>query len=493
MAPSSLTKSRYLAGCQCALRLWWQTYDPMPPEEPSSPVLAAIHGEIRKGAQALFPGGIAVDAHRRPGETNQAATRRLLADPNVRALFGAAFATHPAEVRIDVLARTPSGISIARITSSTGGKPIYNAELILQAHLANAGGLRVTHAEVIHVDKCYVRGEEGIDWPALFGRIDVSADVLPFLAELPSSLAQMGEVLACLDPPAITCGGQCLDPSPCEFLPRCEPARPDDWVGHLPRISAPRRERLAAIGVETIAAIPADFPLSWQQGMIRDVIASKTPFVASDLSRLLAPFAPPVCYLDFEAMMPPLPLYPGTSPYQTLPCQWSLHSDRGDGVLEHQEFLASGGIDPRRDFAESLIAALAGVDGPVVVYSAYERTQLRSLAVAFPDLAGALNGIIDRLADLLPVVRNGVYFEAFDFSNSIKYVAPALAPGFGYDDLPQVSNGQLAAEACLRLAMAPPAADEAAALREALLIYCERDTLAMVEVHRALRRLAGVA
>ena len=34
----------------------------------------------------------------------------------------------------------------------------------------------------------------------------------------------------------------------------------------------------------------------------------------------------------------------------------------------------------------------------------------------------------NRMADLLPIVRGGVYFPEFWFSNSIKSVAPALCP-----------------------------------------------------------------
>jgi len=37
-------------------------------------------------------------------------------------------------------------------------------------------------------------------------------------------------------------------------------------------------------------------------------------------------------------MMPPIPLYEGTRPYQTIPFQWSLHTLAANSVLHHQEF-----------------------------------------------------------------------------------------------------------------------------------------------------------
>ena len=110
------------------------------------------------------------------------------------------------------------------------------------------------------------------------------------------------------------------------------------------------------------------------------------------------------------------------------------------------------GDDPRRRFAETLVEALHAFDGPIIVYSAYEQTRLRELAGEFPDLGESLNAIIARLVDLLPIVRSAVYFPEFDFSNSIKSVAPALCPGFGYDDLEDIADGAAASAAFLQLA-----------------------------------------
>ena len=189
--------------------------------------------------------------------------------------------------------------------------------------------------------------------------------------------------------------------------------------------------------------------------------------------------------------MPPIPLYEGTRPYQTIPFQWSLHAATDDGALHHREFLAEAEGDPRRRFAETLIDALEAFDGPIIVYSAYEQTRLKALAGQFPELRVSLDAIIARLVDLLPIVRGGVYLPEFGFSNSIKSVAPALCPGFGYDDLEDIADGVAASAAFLQLAsgwLVTP--EEADRLRAALLAYCQRDTLAMVEVHRALTRLA---
>ena len=80
----------------------------------------------------------------------------------------------------------------------------------------------------------------------------------------------------------------------------------------------------------------------------------------------------------------------------------------------------------------------------------------------------------------------------FGFTYSIKSVAPALCPGFGYDDLEDIADGAAASAAFLRFTSGyVTVPEEADRLRAALLAYCRRDTLAMVRVHRALMGLAS--
>jgi hypothetical protein len=159
---------------------------------------------------------------------------------------------------------------------------------------------------------------------------------------------------------------------------------PGDWVFYMPHLSATRRAELRALGIEAISAIPDDFRLSPRQKLIRDVTRSGTAFIGSDLRERLKGFGPPAFYLDFEAILPAIPLYAGTRPYQTIPFQWSLHHVDAHGAVTHQEFLGDPRSDPRRSFAQSLLASLRGTKVPVVVYSSYEQARLTELAKNFP-------------------------------------------------------------------------------------------------------------
>ena len=84
--------------------------------------------------------------------------------------------------------------------------------------------------------------------------------------------------------------------------------------------------------------------------------------------------------------MPPIPLYEGTRPYQTIPFQWSLHAIADDGVLVHRAFLADGGEDPRRRFAETLIDALGELPMRRSSSIRLRADAAQALAAQFPDL-----------------------------------------------------------------------------------------------------------
>jgi predicted RecB family nuclease len=159
------------------------------------------------------------------------------------------------------------------------------------------------------------------------------------------------------------------------------------------------------------------------------------------------------------------------------------------GETSHQEFLADGRVDPREEFADRLLAAFAGSNDPVLVWSGFEAQVLSALAAVLPDRAAELSEIVDRLVDLLPIVRAHVYHPNFGGSFSIKGVAPVLAPVVTYTDLDEIAEGGAAAAALEALARDGVGTSERREqLRYSLLEYCKRDTLAMVELHRELRR-----
>ena len=143
-----------------------------------------------------------------------------------------------------------------------------------------------------------------------------------------------------------------------------------------------------------------------------DTVRSESEYISDDLGEVLRNIRYPVYHLDFETFMPAIPRYAGTRPYDAIPFQYSLHVEYADGRIEHIEFLHEEDTDPREPLTTSLIRAL-GDAGAICVYSGYEKQVIGTLAVIFPQYAESLRAILDRLWDLLPVVREHYYHPDF--------------------------------------------------------------------------------
>lgn len=109
-------------------------------------------------------------------------------------------------------------------------------------------------------------------------------------------------------------------------------------------------------------------------------------------------------------------------------------------------------------------------------------------------LAEELETIVtnDRIIDLLPLVRNHIYHADFDASFSLKKVLKVLCPGRGYDDLEEISNGELATIALEEMLLPSTASERRDEIRRNLLAYCRRDTMAEVWILEKLFEAAGL-
>ena len=376
-----------------------------------------------------------------------------MAVPNVPAIFEAAFAFDRVLIRADILERLPSGgWRLAEVKSGARVKPEHLHDLAIQAYVIAGSGLTVEEMQLVHVDTSYVRGENGVDWHAYFAREDVTAEVCDLLPSVPERVAEMYVILGLPTAPEVRPSGHCFSPYPCEFWDRCTAGKPADWIINLPRLKAAAFAELDASAVESMRDIPPEFPLTPGQQRVVNAVVSGQEFISDELPAALTPLGPPASYLDFETFSPAIPLYACTSPYQRIPFQWSLHHDDGAGEVRHFEFLADGDVDPRREFTETLLKAIEWLTGPIIVYSPFEATVLRVLAAVLPDLSGPMLAVIDRMIDLLPIIRSHVTHPDFLGSNSIKVVGPALVPGFTYDDLDGVADGNEASAVFYRLA-----------------------------------------
>jgi predicted RecB family nuclease len=212
------------------------------------------------------------------------------------------------------------------------------------------------------------------------------------------------------------------------------------------------------------------------------------PTLGSELEQLEEPLG----FLDFETVARAVPPWNAMAPWGAAVAQFSYHEQAGNDY-SHVGWLAEGPSDPRRELAERMIAATAGAKR-VVTYSAYEKSRIKDLQALLPDLAPALEELLNKFVDLLPVVRNTVYHPDFRGSFSLKYILNPLVPDLSYDDL-VIVDGRIASVEIARLLFVaqkiPPAERER--VRHDLLEYCKRDTWATVRLVQRLRQLADVS
>lgn len=484
-----LSKSKITAFEQCPKKLWLSKHRPELAEQPVGvdARFAAGH-EVGAVACALYPDGVMIDAEPDLRSAMQK-TARLLETGWDRPIFEATFAHDGVLVRVDLMLPANDGAwHIAEVKSSTGLKPYHINDIATQVWVLRECGVLIASASLRHINNGFCLTRVG-DYEGLFVDKPVEFAIEPIIAGRQALVAEARAMLA-EDEPRRDVGAHCTSPFECEFQAYCSrnlPAPPQWPASILPdgngkKIARQWREQ----GVDDLLAIPASEMSSAKLARVHE--ATLTGGVYRDRDAIIAAteaWAWPRHYLDFETIAFAVPRWLGTMPWGQVPFQFSCHTQHFDGPLEHREFLSLDGEDPRRACAEALMEILGnGAEtSAIVAYNAsFERRCLMDMAEALPDLAPALQAISARVVDLLPVARQHYYHRDQRGSWSIKAVLPTICPELDYAGLGEVKDGGGAQAAYLEAIS--PDTNEARKrdIRTALLAYCERDTLAMVEL-----------
>jgi predicted RecB family nuclease len=484
-----ISKTKFIAGCQCLKRLYLQVHEPELAAEPDGAVAAIIEQgrEVGLLARQLFPGGVEVRSDRGLDQAIRA-TRELVANRDVSAIFEGVFEHGNVLVKVDILQRRLDGRwKMIEIKSTTDLKDQHYEDVAIQYRVVTRSGLDVASASLTHVNRNYIYPGGEIDPRGFFRIRNVTRRVQRLQPKLTFQLRSEFRTLAQPTPPDIKIGAHCTAPVTCEFFDHCNPPLPQDHIGFLPRIHASALEALEAIGVESIRDIPRDFELSDIQRRAATCVQTGEPWYSPELRGALDGLTYPLYFADFETLNRAIPPFARMRAYDHLPFQWSVHVQRQLGAEpEHHQFLAADSSDPRREFISSLCAAL-GESGSIVVYSSFESQRLSEIVSWLPEFAHRINAIQNRLFDLLPVIRNHAYHPEFAGSYSLKSVLPALVPEMSYDGM-EVADGQDAGLAWESLLRGGLDRDERERIRKALLDYCGLDTLGMVKLLETIQR-----
>ena len=487
-----LSKSRITAFEQCPKKLWLSVHRRELAEvQAQSELRFAAGHEVGAIACELAPGGVMIEAQ--PDlKAALKQTSELLATGHRAPIYEATFSHDGVLIQADVLEPAgENGWCMAEVKSSTAVKDYHRRDLATQVWVLESCGIELENAVIRHIDNSFVLSAPG-EYRGLLKDAPLLEEVRPIAARRHQVVAEARDTLAGSEP-VVSPGAQCQKPFSCEFVAYCGkdmPPQPEWPVDILPRASQNLVEEMARQGITDLRDVPLDALKKGQHRVVHQATVSGAPYHdRAGVMRATEDWAFPRHYLDFETIALPVPAWVGAKPYQQVPFQFSCHSELADGSITHRSFLSADGSDPRRSCAEALVECV-GKAGAIIAYNAsFERSCVRGLADALPDMSIELTAIAQRFVDLLPVAQSHYYHRDQRGSWSIKKVLPTIAPDLDYSDL-EVGDGAAAQLAWLEAASAQCTPERRAQIAVSLEAYCERDTWAMVVL---LRRMLGRA
>lgn len=504
-----LSKSRYTTFCQCDKALWLKVYNPdVATDDPALQARFEAGNEVGDLAMGLFGPFVEVTVCRDDGGLDLTAMVERTQEEMARGtecICEASFAHEGNYCAVDILHRTPDGWAIYEVKSSSSsvGDEVndpdkfvkYAVDIAYQRWLLEQCGVNVTGTFLVTLNRDYVR-QDDLDIQQLFNVLDLKNLVNNEYVKVAANVVRAMKVLQQSDEPTKSVGEHCSNPYGCAFWDYCagqQGVKKDEpSVFDLYRLSGKKKLAYLNAGKITFDDIKNEKLSTIQRTQVDCTLGGTQYIDKAGIKDFLNGLSYPLYFLDFETMMPPVPEFNGTKPYQQITFQYSLHYiEKPGGELKHSEFLAkSDGKDPRRELAEALCGDIPEDACTLAYNDPFEKGRIRELAAIYPDLRGRLMNIHDHIQDLLVPFKSGFYYvPAMGGSFSIKSVLPALFPDdpqLDYHNLDElVQNGGDAMTIFPQIAKMTP--DKAEAARQALLEYCHLDTLAMVKVWEKLR------
>lgn len=484
-----LSKSKLLAFRQCPKKLWLELHGPKPPKPDAQTQARFDDGhDVGAIAQRLYdPKGKGIIFEPAEQGYDEVIIRTDEEIESFKPLFEAGFNANGARAYVDVMLPVRRGGQrvwrMVEVKSTTQVKDTHSDDMAIQVYIARASGVELHSASVAHIDANW-KYPGGGNYQGFLTEVDLTDEALGRQEEVKQWIAQAQAVANKRKEPKVDVGSHCTRPYDCAFIDHCQQ---DSAVAEFPiewlpgSVSAGLRDHIETHGTIDLRDVPDECLNAKQLRVKKHTLSDEVYFDAAAAAKALVHHKFPALFLDFETINLTIPIWKGTSPFQQIPFQFSLHRLSHTGKLTHREFLDLSGKDPSRKIAEALIAA-CGERGPIFVYSSFERTRIRELVKRFPRLARSLLAIDERLVDLLPMAQDHYYHPDQKGSWSIKSVLPTIVPDLRYEELDGVKNGGMAVLA-FREAIDPmTTAARKEEIKRQLLDYCCLDTYAMVRL-----------
>lgn len=479
--PRLLSKTKLMRGYRCLKAIYLTIHQPSA-EAPITPELQALFDQgnaVGMAARTYFPGGVLIDNVPWDFTGTLAKTREAMAN-GATIIYEAAFEHMGCYARADIIVLSPetNRWRIYEVKSTTKVKPEHLEDVGLQTWIMAKCDVLIEQVNIMHLNPAC----RYPDLSNLFCTEDVTQQMREQYITVKPKLHEIFSVIATPNTPDIDIGEQCLKPTECGFKAHCWQAKkiPDFSIFNLPGIHS-RKWELYQAGIINVDD-PRLTDLDELQERIIHCYKTHERYVdKAGIQAAIADWQFPLVFLDFETINPAIPRYDDTKPFQHVPFQFSVHVwESFDGEITHDEFLHTAADDPRPDLIPALIEA-CGEKGTILAYYAkFEIERIKELIAYAPQYQVALEKLLERIVDPLPLFRACVYDNGFMGSYSLKKVAPALlGESATYQDM-LVGDGGAAQRAFEELIAEKTTAQRKVLLQQAMLDYCKQDTEVMV-------------
>ena len=364
-------------------------------------------------------------------------------------------------------------------------------DVSFQKYCCEKFGLKINKCILVYINNKYIKHGD-IDPNGLFTEEDITDDVNKAMEGIQERVNNMIATINFGKCPDVVIGQHCKNnPYDCPLIGECWSFLPSDNVFEL-YYGGHKSFELFRDGIYAIKDIPDGFDLSDRQIIQKKCARCNKPYIDKEaIKSFLSTFRYPLYYLDFETFMSAIPLLDGTSPYQQIPFQFSLHVLKDpNSKVEHYSFLADGAEDPRPKFLSSLKDVLGSTGSIVVYYKSFEEKRLKELSNTFPENKTWIENALARIVDLRDIFSNFYYCNcAQKGSTSLKDVLPAVT-GISYEGM-NVSSGEDASISFMNITFHGVTEEERVEARKDLEKYCCLDTEGMFRIVEEMSKLIG--
>ena len=487
-----LTKTDFIQFLNCPESLW--LFKNKPQEYPKGEFSLFLKKLIKEGyeteefAKKLFSNGIEI-----PESANPSYSVEKLKSGN-KVLFQPSFITNKGQfARIDILEKNQDDTySVFEIKSSTSikkdKKHNHLKDACFQKYVMQECGYHVSKVSIIHLNKNYVKNGE-IDAKQLLEIIDVTEKIDEIYSTVVNEINFASTFInkEIIDEHKCSCKLKTRS-NHCDSFRYFNKNIQDYNIYELRNIREKKITELVSFQNQILTDIPLDIKLNeYQKLQIESLRQGEAIIDHSSIKKDLNNLIYPLHFIDYETYASAIPKIDGLSPHKHLTFQVSIHTLTKNGDISHYEYLA----DKMELCIEMLkgMQEFTGLSGTFISWHAsFEIGRNNDMIKWIPGFSQYLTYINQNMYDLEIIFKKYYVDHKFHGSSSIKKVLPVICSEFSYSNL-DIQDGTMALDTWGRLVTDTNFNEDKNKTRKNLLLYCELDTLAMVEIFKVLKAI----